>query len=60
MDEPARTVSVSIELAVGDEPVAGTISVRGGERREFVGWMQLVHAIDVARGAASPAPPIED
>jgi hypothetical protein len=48
MDEPLR---ISIELDSGTEPVAGRITVRGAEPRTFVGWMELVHAIDHARHA---------
>ena len=48
MDEPLR---ISIELDPGTEPVAGRITVPGAEPRTFVGWMELVHAIDHARHA---------
>jgi hypothetical protein len=48
MDEPLR---ISIELDPGTEPLAGTITVPGTEPRTFVGWMELVHAIDHARRA---------
>jgi hypothetical protein len=40
---------ISIELDPGTEPVAGTITVPGAAPRAFVGWMELVHAIDRAR-----------
>jgi hypothetical protein len=46
MDEPLR---ISIELDSGTEPVAGRITVPGAAPRAFVGWMELVHAIDRAR-----------
>jgi hypothetical protein len=48
MDEPLR---ISIELDPGTEPVAGRITIPGAEPRTFVGWMELVHAIDHARHA---------
>ena len=48
MDVPLR---ISIELDPGTEPVAGRITVPGAEPRTFVGWMELVHAIDQARHA---------
>lgn len=51
MDEPLR---IAIELHPGTEPVAGTITVAGAEPRAFVGWMELVHAIDLARHAHAP------
>ena len=49
MDEPLR---ISIELDPGTEPLAGRIIVPGAEPRAFVGWMELVHAIDRARLAS--------
>ena len=52
MDEPLR---ISIELDPGTEPVAGRITVPGAEPRTFVGWMELVHAIDHARHARDGA-----
>jgi hypothetical protein len=50
MDELLR---ISIELDPGAEPVAGRITVPGAEPRAFVGWMELVHAIDSARHSSS-------
>jgi hypothetical protein len=44
--EPLR---ISIELDPGSEPLAGRITVPGAAPRAFVGWMELVHAIDRAR-----------
>jgi hypothetical protein len=46
LDEPLR---ISIEIDRGTEPVAGTVAVAGASPRAFVGWMELVHAIDRAR-----------
>jgi hypothetical protein len=46
LDEPLR---ISIELDRGAEPLAGRITVPGTPPRAFVGWMELVHAIDSAR-----------
>ena len=46
VDEPLR---ISIELDPGTEPLAGRITVPGVAPRAFVGWMELVHAIDRAR-----------
>ena len=46
LDEPLR---ISIELDPGTEPLAGRIIVPGAAPRAFVGWMELVHAIDRAR-----------
>jgi hypothetical protein len=44
--EPLR---ITIELDRGTEPVAGTIIVSGAAPRAFVGWMELIDAIDRAR-----------
>jgi len=49
LDEPLR---ILIELDPGTEPLAGRITVPGAEPRAFVGWMELVHAIDRARLSA--------
>ena len=50
MDEPLR---ISIEIDPGMEPIAGRIIVAGDAPRAFVGWMELVHAIDLARHASN-------
>lgn len=46
MDEPLR---ITIELDPGAEPIAGRITVPSAAPCAFVGWMELVHAIDRAR-----------
>ena len=46
VDEALR---ISIEIDPGTEPVSGRITVPGAAPRVFVGWMELVHAIDRAR-----------
>jgi hypothetical protein len=46
VDEPLR---ISIEIDPGSEPVAGTIAAAGAAPRAFIGWMELVHAIDRVR-----------
>jgi hypothetical protein len=48
-DAMAEPLRISIELDPGTEPVAGRITVVGEAPRAFVGWMELVHAIDRAR-----------
>jgi hypothetical protein len=50
LDELLR---ISIEIDPGAEPVAGRIIVAGDAPRAFVGWMELVHAIDRARHAST-------
>jgi hypothetical protein len=45
-DEPLR---ISIDIEPRAEPLAGTISVPGSEPKAFLGWMELAHAIDLAR-----------
>jgi hypothetical protein len=45
-DEPLQ---VWIEIDPGTEPVAGRVAVAGAVARAFVGWLELVDAIDHAR-----------
>jgi hypothetical protein len=52
MGAPVEPLRISIEIDPGTEPVAGRISVLGAAPRAFVGWMELVHAIDRARQAS--------
>ena len=44
-DEP---LLISIEIVPRAQPIAGWITVVGAAPRPFVGWMELVHAIDRA------------
>ena len=53
MAAPVPQIRIAIELDPGAEPLSGTIRVAGEEPRPFVGWMQLAHAIDVARAAGA-------
>ena len=53
MGAPVEPLRISIEIEPGTEPIAGRITVPGAAPRAFVGWMELVHAIDSARHAAS-------
>jgi len=53
MGAPIEPLRISIEIEPGTEPVAGRITVPGAAPRAFVGWMELVHAIDRARDPSS-------
>jgi hypothetical protein len=44
MDE--TTITISLELRVGDDSLAGCAITAGGERREFLGRLGLVATID--------------
>jgi hypothetical protein len=49
-------VARTFTLTVGEgEPLQGTISVNGDVPHPFVGWVELMAAIDAAR-FASPSP----
>jgi hypothetical protein len=49
MGAPVQPLRISIEIDPGTEPVSGNITLPGAAPRAFVGWMELVHAIDRAR-----------
>jgi hypothetical protein len=49
MCAPEEPLRISIEIDPGSDPIAGRITVAGIAPRGFVGWMELVHAIDRAR-----------
>lgn len=49
VDASHEPIRVSIELDEGTGAVSGTISVAGGPPAAFFGWMELAHAIDLAR-----------
>jgi hypothetical protein len=51
MGAPVQPLRISIEIDPGTEPVSGNITLPGAAPRAFVGWMELVHAIDRARHA---------
>jgi hypothetical protein len=55
-----RTIKVSVELEPGAEPLAGTIQVQDGTPRPFIGWIELTHAIEGARGLQDGAQARED
>jgi hypothetical protein len=53
MGAPVEPLRISIEIEPRTEPVSGRITVPGAAPRAFVGWMELVHAIDGARHPSS-------
>jgi hypothetical protein len=49
MDTSDQPIRVSIELDSGTDSLTGRISVGGAPPAAFFGWMELAHAIDLAR-----------
>lgn len=49
MTEPSAPILVSLELDPFAEPLSGKVCLAGETPRRFVGWMELAHAIDLAR-----------
>lgn len=49
MTEPSAPILVSLELDPCAEPLSGKVCLAGETPRRFVGWMELAHAIDLAR-----------
>jgi hypothetical protein len=50
-----RTIEVHIELNAAGDPVAGTIGTGDGPSRPFLGWVELIAALDAARRADNGA-----
>ncbi|HEX5194649.1 MAG TPA: hypothetical protein VFW09_17770 [Solirubrobacteraceae bacterium] len=47
-----RTISLSIELDPGPEPLTGTVQIQNEPRRPFIGWIELAHLVEQARSLA--------
>jgi hypothetical protein len=45
-----RAIRVTVYLDVGSEPLSGTVAINDQEQRRFQGWIELAHAIELARG----------
>ncbi|HEY1274606.1 MAG TPA: FAD-binding oxidoreductase [Thermoleophilaceae bacterium] len=54
----ANTISISLELRLADDALSGRASAAAGRRRDFVGWLGLMAAIDalLPGGAQAAAP----
>jgi len=53
--EGNAALTVTITLDPDGDTVSGMIQVEAAAARSFVGWVDLVHALDRARAAAAPA-----
>ena len=51
----ASTITVTLELQVGDECLSGRVVTDGGVALDFIGWLGLLTVIDslVPEGAGS-------
>jgi hypothetical protein len=44
---------MQLSIEIGSEPIAGLVSVGGGNTQQFCGWIELVETIESARHAGS-------
>jgi hypothetical protein len=49
---PAPSAS-PVYLDVGSDPLSGTVGIDDREQRRFQGWIELAHAIELARGSGA-------
>jgi hypothetical protein len=47
--KPLRAIRITVYLDVGSDPLSGTVGIDGQEQRRFQGWIELAHAIELAR-----------
>jgi hypothetical protein len=52
----ARTRVLRLEIETDSDPIAGRLSEGGAPGREFVGWLGLARALELALQRAEPAP----
>jgi hypothetical protein len=45
----ASTLELALELYLDAEPIAGRLRRSDGRSTEFVGWLELTHALEDAR-----------
>lgn len=48
------TVHVSLSIAVGSNPIQGTVASGEQEPQPFSGWVELTAAIEAARAGGAP------
>ena len=51
MSEPKSHVAVRLSIALDSEPIEGIVTVGDGTPRDFMTWLELIAALDEARGA---------
>jgi hypothetical protein len=56
--EQPPAVRVTLYLDVGSDPVSGTVGIDDQEQRRFQGWIELAHAIELARGTGAGEEPV--
>jgi hypothetical protein len=47
---------LTLEIETESDPIAGRLSEGGGPGEEFVGWLGLARALELALEPAEPAP----
>jgi hypothetical protein len=52
----AGTRVLTLEIDAASDPIAGRLSEGGAPGREFVGWLGLARALELALERAEPAP----
>jgi hypothetical protein len=45
----SKTAELVLTIDVESDPISGSVSPAGGDTRPFVGWIELVAAIESAR-----------
>ena len=50
MSDANTTVAVRLTLAVDSDPIMGVVTVGDGAPRDFMTWLELIAALDEARG----------
>jgi hypothetical protein len=47
-------ISLQLSLALGSEPISGTISYPDGHAHHFTGWIELAAALEEAHNSEDP------
>jgi hypothetical protein len=47
--EQPGAIRITVHLDVGSNPLSGTVGIGDQEQRRFQGWIELAHAIELAR-----------
>jgi hypothetical protein len=54
MSEDAERCDITLHVVAGAEPITGSADTAGGDARWYVGWLELMAAIEALRGAPEP------
>jgi hypothetical protein len=52
----APTRVLTLEIDSDSDPIAGRLSEGGGPGRQFVGWLELARALELALESGEPTP----